>query len=196
MLLTPWNHHRMKTADRSPVGPRWGSSVVDVPRHRLLGGPSLGGSAGGPLIRHRLSLRSPSREFPPPAVEREQAPRGRPKLSEWADEKDLPKHTTKTQNKTTKLGIDSSWWRWTRKGCVQKAKENSFQKGWSRIFNAGQQPRKGRADHCPSVIGEFNKESSPGSSESRSQTLVGRKVTERQREEIQQQKGGRGPSQG
>lgn len=53
----------------------------------------------------------------------------------------------------------------------RKSNENSFQKDWQMIVNAVQQPRTIRTDHCPSVIGDFNKGPFQGSNKDRSRTL-------------------------
>lgn len=56
-----------------------------------------------------------------------------------------------------KLGMGSSQWRRTTMAVSRKPKETSFQKEWSVIFNAVQQPVKIRIDHCPLITSDFNK---------------------------------------
>lgn len=73
---------------------------------------------------------------------------------------------------------------------MQKAKEDSFQKGWSALFNPAQQPRKMRAGLCPILVGDVNSYS--GGAENRGQTWVGdvRDVRVRWRQaEVQQPEG-------
>ena len=76
---------------------------------------------------------------------------------------------------------------------MQKAKEDSFQKGWSALFNPAQQPRKMRAGLCPILVGDVDSYS--GGAENRGQTWVGdvRDVRVRwRRRRFSSQKGGQG----
>ena len=76
---------------------------------------------------------------------------------------------------------------------MQKAKEDSLQKGWSALFNPAQQPRKMRAGLCPILVGDVNSYS--GGAENRGQTWVGdvRDVRVRwRRRRFSSQKGGQG----
>ena len=98
MLLTLWNHCCMKTADCSVMGPRWESSLV----HTLSASPPWWAF---PVRRCREALwSSTDLTWWLPSGNCLHLPR-RGTRTLRTEEKDPLKHTTKTQNKTTKLGV-------------------------------------------------------------------------------------------
>lgn len=101
-----------------------------------------------------------------------------PNLTDWAEEKVPPKHTTKPPKQSRKQnrervahnGGEKPGWAVSR-----ESKGNSFQKDWVMVFNAVQQPRKKRTAHHPLVTADCNKGLLQGSSEGRSQTWTRRR---------------------
>lgn len=76
---------------------------------------------------------------------------------------------------------------------MQKAKKDSFQKGWSALFNPARQPRQMRAGLCPILVGDVNSYSR--GAENRGQTWVGDVQDVRvrwRRRRFSSQKGGQG----